>query len=226
MQGSSPWGIGEPSILGAWPGGLVSLEAEEGSRWACVSVRGAVTVGGISRLHPGRRQAECPFGRANDAVHVHWSCCRSHLHVLLYTEFTAATAALRDRQGRLGSTSSELGLSNRQTLLPPPRWEGAAQAPGKGKSPRAIRPNPGLSLRLEMAAAEPGSSGTPARRPRLLSASPVLPRDSDPWVLAQPAESWGPRGPGTPAPAQPRETVLTQVQPLGVEGEKLTGVVG
>ena len=36
---------------------------------------------------------------------------------------------------------------------------------------------PRLGLRLEMAAAEPGSSGTPARRPRLSLASPVLPRD-------------------------------------------------
>ncbi|XP_024896264.1 transmembrane and coiled-coil domains protein 2 isoform X4 [Pteropus alecto] len=70
---------------------------------------------------------------------------------------------------------------------------------------------PGLCLRLEMAAAEPGSLGTPARRPRLPSASPVLPRDCDPGGLAQPAESWGLRAPGTPSPAQLRETVPTQV---------------
>uniref|UniRef100_A0A4X1UT00 Transmembrane and coiled-coil domain family 2 n=2 Tax=Sus scrofa TaxID=9823 RepID=A0A4X1UT00_PIG len=55
-----------------------------------------------------------------------------------------------------------------------------------------------------MAAAEPGGSGTPAR-------SPVLPRDCDPGSLAQPAESWGLRAPGTPSPAWLRESVPTQV---------------
>lgn len=61
--------------------------------------------------------------------------------------------------------------------------------------------------------------GTPARRPRLPSASPVLPRDCDPGGLAQPAESWGLRAPGTASPAQLRETVLTQVRSLWVERE-------
>ncbi|XP_034866112.1 transmembrane and coiled-coil domains protein 2 isoform X3 [Mirounga leonina] len=62
-----------------------------------------------------------------------------------------------------------------------------------------------------MAAAEPGSLGTPARRPRLPLASPVLPRDCDPGGLTQPGESWSLRGPGTPSPARLREAVLTQV---------------
>ncbi|XP_058396220.1 transmembrane and coiled-coil domains protein 2 isoform X4 [Diceros bicornis minor] len=62
-----------------------------------------------------------------------------------------------------------------------------------------------------MAAAEPGSSGTPARRPRLPLASPVLPRDCDPGGLAQPAESWSLRAPGTPLPARLWETVPIQV---------------
>ncbi|KAF6076134.1 transmembrane and coiled-coil domain family 2 [Phyllostomus discolor] len=77
-----------------------------------------------------------------------------------------------------------------------------------------------------MAAAEPGSSGTPARRPRLPSASPVLPRDYDPWALAQPAESWGPRAPGTLAPAQLRETVLTQVDKGDLVALSLSGGPG
>eukprot|EP00071_Canis_lupus_P037489 XP_022271046.1 transmembrane and coiled-coil domains protein 2 isoform X4 [Canis lupus familiaris] len=62
-----------------------------------------------------------------------------------------------------------------------------------------------------MAAAEPGSLGTPARRPRLPLASPVLPRDCDPGGLAQPVESWSLRGPGTLSPARLWETVSTQV---------------
>lgn len=65
-----------------------------------------------------------------------------------------------------------------------------------------------------MAAAEPGSLGTPARRPRLPLASPVLPRDCDPGGLAQPVESWSLRGPGTLSPARLWETVSTQVRPL------------
>ncbi|XP_071456236.1 transmembrane and coiled-coil domains protein 2 isoform X3 [Marmota flaviventris] len=61
-----------------------------------------------------------------------------------------------------------------------------------------------------MAAAEPGSSGTPARRPRLPTASPVQPRDCDPGILAQSSESWGLRAPGTSSPARLWETVPTQ----------------
>lgn len=93
-------------------------------------------------------------------------------------------------------------------------------APGEGEICHSNPPLiPGLCLRLEMAAAEPGSLGTPARRPWLPSASPVLPRDCDPGGLAQPAESWGLRAPGTPLPAQLRETVPTQVRSLWVERE-------
>lgn len=73
---------------------------------------------------------------------------------------------------------------------------------------------PRLGLGLEMAAAEPGSLGAPARRTRLPLASPVLPRDCDPGGPAQPGESWSLRGPGTPSPARLRETVRTQVRPL------------
>ncbi|XP_021563039.1 transmembrane and coiled-coil domains protein 2 isoform X2 [Carlito syrichta] len=62
-----------------------------------------------------------------------------------------------------------------------------------------------------MAAAEPGSSGTPARRPRLPAASPVLPRDCDPSSLTQSTDSWSLRAPATLSPARLRETVLTQV---------------
>nr|XP_055225446.1 transmembrane and coiled-coil domains protein 2 isoform X4 [Gorilla gorilla gorilla] len=62
-----------------------------------------------------------------------------------------------------------------------------------------------------MAAAEPGNSGTPARRPRLPAASPVLPRVCDPGGLTQSADSWGLRAPGTSSPARLRETVPTQV---------------
>ncbi|EQB78144.1 transmembrane and coiled-coil domains protein 2 [Camelus ferus] len=62
-----------------------------------------------------------------------------------------------------------------------------------------------------MAAAEPGSSGTPARRPRFPLASPVLPKDCDPGGLVQPAESWGLRAPGTPSQARLRDTVPAQV---------------
>uniref|UniRef100_A0A5F9C0X3 Transmembrane and coiled-coil domain family 2 n=1 Tax=Oryctolagus cuniculus TaxID=9986 RepID=A0A5F9C0X3_RABIT len=62
-----------------------------------------------------------------------------------------------------------------------------------------------------MAAAEPGGSGTPARRPRLLAASPVLPRDCDPGGPAPSLDSWGLRAPGSSSPARPRDTVPTQV---------------
>lgn len=65
-----------------------------------------------------------------------------------------------------------------------------------------------------MAAAEPGNSGTPARRPRLPAASPVLPRVCDPGGLTQSADSWGLRAPGTSSPARLRETVPTQVRRL------------
>lgn len=79
---------------------------------------------------------------------------------------------------------------------------------------------PRLGLRLEMAAAEPGSLGTPARRPRLPLASPVLPRDCDPGGLAQPLESWSLKASGTPSPARLRETGPAQVRPLvGGRGE-------
>lgn len=91
-------------------------------------------------------------------------------------------------------------------------------SPGAGRgislSNPPLIPRPGL--RLEMAGAEPGSSGTPARRARLPLASPALPRDCDPGGLAPPAEGWGPRAPGTPAPARLREAVPTQVRPGGV----------
>ncbi|XP_025776882.1 transmembrane and coiled-coil domains protein 2 isoform X1 [Puma concolor] len=62
-----------------------------------------------------------------------------------------------------------------------------------------------------MAAAEPGSLGTPARRPRLPLASPVLPRDCDPGGLAQPLESWSLKASGAPSPARLRETGPAQV---------------
>ncbi|XP_070623911.1 transmembrane and coiled-coil domains protein 2 isoform X4 [Bos indicus] len=62
-----------------------------------------------------------------------------------------------------------------------------------------------------MAGAEPGSSGTPARRARLPLASPALPRDCDPGGLALPAEGWALRAPGTPSPARLWEAMPTQV---------------
>ncbi|XP_068842317.1 transmembrane and coiled-coil domains protein 2 isoform X2 [Capricornis sumatraensis] len=62
-----------------------------------------------------------------------------------------------------------------------------------------------------MAGAEPGSSGTPARRVRLPLASPVLPRECDPGALAPPVDGWALRAPGTPSPARLREAVPTQV---------------
>nr|XP_030728639.1 transmembrane and coiled-coil domains protein 2 isoform X5 [Globicephala melas] len=77
-----------------------------------------------------------------------------------------------------------------------------------------------------MAAAEPGSSGTPARRPRLSLASPALPRDCDPGGLAQPAESWGLRAPGTPTPARLWETVPTQVDKGDLAALSLPGGPG
>ena len=90
-------------------------------------------------------------------------------------------------------------------------------SPGAGQeislSNPPLIPRPGL--RLEMAGAEPGSSGTPARRARLPLASPTLPRDCDPGGLVPPAEGWGPRAPGTPMPARLREAVPTQVRPSG-----------
>uniref|UniRef100_A0A8C9H4K0 Transmembrane and coiled-coil domain family 2 n=1 Tax=Piliocolobus tephrosceles TaxID=591936 RepID=A0A8C9H4K0_9PRIM len=55
-----------------------------------------------------------------------------------------------------------------------------------------------------MAAAEPGSSGTPAR-------SPVLPRVCDPGGPTHSTDSWGLRAPGTSSPARLRETGPTQV---------------
>lgn len=73
---------------------------------------------------------------------------------------------------------------------------------------------PLIPVRLEMAAAEAGSLGTPARRPRLPLASPVLPRDCDSGGLAQSGESWSLRGPGTPSPARLRDAGPTQVRPL------------
>lgn len=86
-------------------------------------------------------------------------------------------------------------------------------SPGEGKisqSNPSLIPGPGF--RPEMAAAEPGSSGTPARRPRLPLASSLLPRDCDPGGLAQPSESWSLRAPGTPSPARLWETLPTQVR--------------
>lgn len=146
-----------------------------------------------------------------------------------------SSCTLNSQQQQLDSGTGRAGCAapRQSSVYPPgepfcllPDGKEQHRPQGRGKYPRAIRPNPRLGLRLEMAAAEPGSSGTPARRARLLSASPMLPRDCDPGALAQPAESWGPRAPGTPSPAQLREMVLTQVRPLGVEGEKLTDVVG
>ena len=105
--------------------------------------------------------------------------------------------------------------------LPPPRWEGAAMSPragGMSLSNPPLIPRPGL--RLEMAGAEPGSSGTPARRARLPLASPVLPRDCDPGGLALPAEGWALKAPGTPSPARLREAVPTQVRPWQGQGRE------
>lgn len=85
------------------------------------------------------------------------------------------------------------------------------RAGGMSLSNPPLIPRPGL--RLEMAGAEPGSSGTPARRARLPLASPVLPRDCDPGGLALPAEGWALRAPGTPSPARLWEAMPTQVRP-------------
>lgn len=105
------------------------------------------------------------------------------------------------------------------------RWGGAAVSPRGGGNPEQSAPNPRLGLRREMAAAEPGSSGTPARRARLPAASPVQPRDCDPGGLAQPSESWGLRAPGASSPARLWETVPTQVRP-GVGGRRKVHLVG
>lgn len=141
------------------------------------------------------------------------------LPVPLHTELTVATAALGGKcEGHLIRAWSFNLLGDPSCLLP----DGKEQlgAPEEGEiSQSNLSLIPGLGLRLEMAAAEPGSLGTPARRPRLLLATPVLSRDSDPGGLAQPAKGWGLRAPSTPSPAQLQEMVLTQVSSL-VGGKK------
>lgn len=92
------------------------------------------------------------------------------------------------------------------------------RAGGMSLSNPPLIPRPGL--RLEMAGAEPGSSGTPARRARLPLASPVLPRDCDPGGLALPAEGWALRAPGTPSPARLWEAMPTQVRPWQGQGRE------
>lgn len=85
--------------------------------------------------------------------------------------------------------------------------------PGGGGNLEQSAPNPcWASLGLEMAAPEAGSFCMPARRPRLPTASPVLPRDCDSGSLALSSDSWGFKAPGTSSPARLWETVSTQVR--------------
>ena len=192
----------------------------------CLFVRGLSE--GKKRLHPcmrGGRSRACVWRgeRGRNRVTTRFcnlpagrSCC--------HTQMSSRTPDSEWQQlhGRCGGGALIRARSPCSVIsLPPPRWEGAAVSPRAGgisPSNPPLIPRPGLGL--EMAGAEPRSSGTPARRVRLPLASPVLPRECDPGGLAPPAEGWALRAPGTPSPARLREAVPTQVRPWGGRGRR------